>query len=256
MTVKKVYDIIDSLYPFELSHRYISDLGGFDNSKIILDTGKRVENIIWALDLNGKVLNFAKKNNAQLIITHHPVIFNPVNTFSHSDISVKYFLEAVQNGISIISMHINADAAHYGNDELLAEVLSPLETEIIKPISSGGLGRLINFNAKTLDEIFRLYSQKCNSQKIRVYGDKDKIITTAAVYAGAGLSDLNFEKFPQLFIASEIKHRFLVQILDSQSCAIDIPHYSAENYTFKKIYQKLKGSFIAKSVYFEDKQLL
>ena len=253
MTVRQIYNILDGLFPFDLSAKYIEKFGGFDNSGIIFDSGKAVKGIVWALDLSGGALESAKKNNVNLIITHHPAVFKPVNVFSHSDISLKNFLQAVKGGISIISMHINADIANGGNDQILAELLNPNK---IEEINIGGSGRRAEFEPKTVKEIADVYALDCKTDKVRVYGDGQKTVETAAVFAGAGLTDTDIGADVQVFIASEIKHHLLLQILESGKSAIDIPHYAAENFSFKKIYQKAKVNIDKKSFYFEDERLL
>lgn len=253
MTVKQIYDILDHLFPFELSNKYIEKFGGFDNSGIIFDSGETVRGIVWALDLTGGALDLAKKEGANLIITHHPAVFKPVNVFSHSDISLKNALLAVKNSISIISMHINADIADGGNDQILAELLSPIK---IEAVNIGGSGRRAEFEPLSLGSIADIYAKACKTDKVRIYGDGQKAVATAAVFAGAGLSDNDIGADAQVFISSEIKHHLLLQILESGKSAIDISHYAAENFSFKKLYQKAKVKIIKKSFYFEDERLL
>ena len=109
-TVLQIYEAIDRLAPFSLSM-------DFDNTGILVgDRQKKVERTLLALDCTKEVLRQAKELGAQLIITHHPIIFHPIKRVNED--SLVYHL--LRSDIAVISAHTNLDIAQGGVNDLLA----------------------------------------------------------------------------------------------------------------------------------------
>lgn len=111
--VKDLYNYIDEIAPFKMSEKW-------DNSGLIIGNfNKEVSNCVFALDITNKVIDKAIKLKSNLIITHHPVIFNPIKQIPYD--SIVYRL--IENNISVISAHTNLDKAEFGISQILAEKL-------------------------------------------------------------------------------------------------------------------------------------
>ena len=99
VTVKEIYDAIDREAPF-------STAMSFDNVGILVGDGdKKVRRALIALDITGSVIREAKDKKADLIISHHPVIFDPLKSVNWD--SPVYKL--ISLGISAIACHTNLD---------------------------------------------------------------------------------------------------------------------------------------------------
>ena len=110
-TVLQIYEAIDRLAPFSLSM-------DFDNTGILVgDRQKKVGRALLALDCTKEVLRQAKELGAQLIITHHPIIFHPIKRVNED--SLVYHL--LRSDIAVISAHTNLDIAQGGVNDLLAK---------------------------------------------------------------------------------------------------------------------------------------
>ena len=107
------YNFIDSIAPFETQESW-------DNSGFLVGNGeKEVAKVLVALDATEDVLNEAAEKGADLIITHHPVIFGALKEFHPKNIA---FL-AAEKGIAIISAHTCLDIAEGGVNDCLANAL-------------------------------------------------------------------------------------------------------------------------------------
>ena len=115
MTVREIYDAIDRIAPFQTAM-------DFDNVGILVgDENVGVTKTLLCLDVTPRVLREAKSIGVELIISHHPVIFNPLRTVQPQNI----IYALVQSGIAVISAHTNLDMAYpYGvyNDTVIAEL--------------------------------------------------------------------------------------------------------------------------------------
>ncbi|HML46916.1 MAG TPA: Nif3-like dinuclear metal center hexameric protein [Clostridia bacterium] len=112
-TVQDIYRAIDRAAPFELA------VPG-DNSGILAgDPDQTVDTVLVALDAAIPVVREAKALGAQLIVTHHPILFNPVRRILCGDPQTEVAYRIAQAGLSMIAVHTNLDRAEGGiNDEL------------------------------------------------------------------------------------------------------------------------------------------
>lgn len=123
MKVKDILNIIDSFSPFFLQE-------DFDNSGLQFgDPDEEVTRILIALDLTKGVVAEALKSKANLIITHHPAIFNPLKNIISTENPVLLF--ALRNKINVISAHTNYDLSKDGLNDYVVNLLAITK---IKPI--------------------------------------------------------------------------------------------------------------------------
>ena len=98
-TVKDIFEFIDSLAPF-------STQCDWDNSGMLVgDRNKMVRKIAVVLDITTEAIEKAAEMNADLIVSHHPVIFRPARSFTDKDLP--YVL--AKNGIAAICTHTPLD---------------------------------------------------------------------------------------------------------------------------------------------------
>ena len=111
LTVKSIYDFLDSFAPF-------STQAEWDNSGLTVGSfEKEISRIFVALDVTKKTIDEAKNWGADLVITHHPMIFAPISQVT-DDMTV---YEAVISGMSFIAAHTCLDKAVGGVNTCLAE---------------------------------------------------------------------------------------------------------------------------------------
>lgn len=112
-SLEDVYNAVNTLAPFELAMDW-------DNAGLLIG-GKDdpVTRALVALDVTDTVLDEAVRTKAQLLVTHHPVIFHPIKRIETG--SLPYRL--IQSGIGVISAHTNLDIAEGGVNDRLAQAL-------------------------------------------------------------------------------------------------------------------------------------
>jgi dinuclear metal center YbgI/SA1388 family protein len=128
-----VYRIIDYLAPFDAAEE-------FDNVGILVDTGKKTENILFALDATDEVIDEAIEKNCGIIVSHHPVIFEGIKRINKKTPAYK----AAFNDISVISAHTSLDIAEGGINDVLAETLGL----IVEGRYCDGIGRFGHFRTE------------------------------------------------------------------------------------------------------------
>ncbi|MGN0968057.1 MAG: Nif3-like dinuclear metal center hexameric protein, partial [Oscillospiraceae bacterium] len=125
-TVKDVYRFLDQKAPFD------SQLG-FDNAGFLVgESNKQVTRILVALDITEEVAREAAEVHADLIVSHHPVIWDGAKSVTDETILGRKLQALITNGIAAICAHTNLDAAKGGVNDSLASALGLTETRLLK----------------------------------------------------------------------------------------------------------------------------
>ncbi len=230
MTVKDVYDYLNEIAPFDTAEEWDNcglNVGSFDSE---------VKKIYIALDVTNRVIDAAKAFGADLVITHHPMLFNPVSEI-HSD-SIVY--KAVASGMSFIAAHTCLDKAEGGVNHCLAE-------------------RVGVQNLKTsTEDAFLKYGEiePCSAQdfakKIKdalggsvAFTDSGKTIKTVAMCSGGGGDMVAQAKQlgADAFLTGEAKHHEMLFAAEAGISLFVAGHFETENVVCKCLGEYLKNKF-------------
>lgn len=264
-TLKELCNIAEELAPLELSYKTVAK-GGYDNSGIIVDSGKNVSKILFSLDLSEAAVKRVKRLGCDAVVTHHPAIYMPVKSISATELVNPAVYAAVRGGISVLSMHLNLDIAEGGIDASLAEALGADKTRLLDVLTEGdlryGYGREFIVNV-TFAEIISRAKKNLKTDRIICYGNKKEEVKICASFCGAGAGFAETavksgESRADLIVTSDMPHHVIKELVEAGKKIMIITHYSAENYGFEKFYgrmtEKLSGK--AETFYFEDKRFL
>ncbi|MCD8294338.1 MAG: Nif3-like dinuclear metal center hexameric protein [Clostridia bacterium] len=240
MTLQELLGILEEYAPLRLSAEYCRKFGAYDNSGIIVNSGKDVNSVMFALDLSPAVIKAALENGFNTIVTHHPAIYGAilhVDSTPGADTQAVY--ECANNGISVISMHLNLDVAPGGIDQSLMEACggkAPLA--VMEEVDGGAYGRLYEVQPKAFKECFADVKASLGAERILAFGDMDRKVSKVASFCGAGCSDeaidFAWKRGADVFVSSDMKHHQITAILNKGMCIIVPTHYAAELYGFRK----------------------
>lgn len=159
--VGDIYNFIDSFAPFESAM-------SFDNVGLLVgDKKQNISTVILALDITEDVINEAKDKNAELIISHHPVIFNPIKNLSSG--SIPYLL--AKNNISAICAHTNLDMANGGVNTCLADCLGLTKLKPLNVYSERNYNKIVVFVPKKYGNAVRQAMTSNGAGKLGNYCD-------------------------------------------------------------------------------------
>ncbi len=108
---------------------------------------EKVKRVLFALDCTLEVIEEAKDLKVDLIITHHPLIFNKPKSITTDTLQGKKIIKLIKNNINLYSSHTNLDSAESGLNQTIVEMLGFKSSEILEKnkITShknAGLGRI------------------------------------------------------------------------------------------------------------------
>ena len=258
MKLSEIYAIADALAPLSIDEELLKKYGAYDNSGILVDCGKEITKILFALDLTLAAVHKAIEIGAQLIITHHPVIYAKINCIRVGDLNPlgEKLALCLEHGISVISMHLNLDMAAGGIDESLqqgilrsigqttgAGVRSNENIPAYWEVSQGKYGRVYDVQACTLGELVDGIQKTFQTQRVWVFGDENKEINKIASFCGAGGDEpeatFAIKYGADVIVSGEVKHHVLTLCQERGVAVVQMTHYASEYYGFKKYYEKI-----------------
>ncbi len=229
-TVRDIFNYINSIAPFDKAEEW-------DNSGFISgDFDKQVNTVVMSLDACIASAEYAKSVNAQLLLTHHPLIFNPVKRIQKG--SALYTL--VNNDIAVISAHTSFDKANGGINDNLAKLLNLENTVHLgsEILVAGDLN-----GEMSIDDFAQFVSQTLDVQGIR-YTDTDKLIKRVAVGGGAcGEYMQEAMENADCFVTSDLKHHEMLFASEMNFAVINAGHFETENLPFLMLRERLEKNF-------------
>lgn len=169
ITVQQVLEEMRRIAPPELAESW-------DNVGLLVDAGQPVDAILTTLDITAPVVEEAVRLGCSLIVSHHPVIFDPIKRITADDLPALL----LQGGVSAICMHTNLDAAPGGVNDTLAELLGMRDTV---PFADG-CGRIGTVDATTAKALAELCEDTLGPG-VR-YVEADHPVLRLAEVSGAG----------------------------------------------------------------------
>lgn len=247
VTVKAVYSFIDSIAPFDKAMPW-------DNCGLLAgDFNSMVTGCVIALDCTKAVISYAKEKGANLIVTHHPVIFDPIKAVLADNV----VFEAVSSGISIISAHTNLDVAKKGVNYCLANAIGLVDCVPFENEDNVGLiGRLGQLekaekaenpeNAISADEFALWLKERLSTAKNApavAFCDCKRSIKTVAIVGGEGSDYLMDSRIADAFVTGEVKHHIYTHAQSSGIQLFTVGHYESEAVVLEPVCSYIKTEF-------------
>lgn len=224
--VKDFYGYLNSIAPFETQEDW-------DNSGMLVgDMDAEVKKVAVVLDITHEEIKKAKAIGAGLIISHHPVIFNPIKSVTRG--SVPY--ELVASSINALCCHTPLDIADGGTNDSLAKLLGIEVTRTEDPIL-----RLGTVEPTTAENLAGKIAKTLNT-KVR-YADAGRKIEKIAICTGAGCSLIEAAGEIDAFITGDASHHNFLDCIQAGITLIAAGHYETEIVVVPVLVKKLQAHF-------------
>lgn len=244
-TVKDVYRFLDQKAPF-------SSQLGFDNAGFLVGRGEKlVGRILVALDITEEVAREAAALHADLIVSHHPVIWDGAKSVTDDSILGRKLLALISNDIAAICAHTNLDAAKGGVNDSLAAALGLRDPALLKvygtyedgtPYGIEQFGTievpmpLVDFAAQV--------KEKLGSNGVR-YVDAGKPVHQVAVGGGSCSGSMKEVAAAgcDTFVTADVKYDGFLDAAAMGLNLIDAGHYPTENVVCSVLVSWLREGF-------------
>jgi dinuclear metal center YbgI/SA1388 family protein len=129
MKIREIISCIESFAPLHVQESY-------DNSGLIIGSNENeIQSVLISIDITDEVIDEAIAKKANLIISHHPLIFNGLKKITGKTSIEQIVIKAIKNDISIYSCHTNLDSVTGGVSSKLSEKIGLVNCKILEPLS-------------------------------------------------------------------------------------------------------------------------
>lgn len=242
MIAKEIINILENVYDKKLAEDW-------DNVGLLIgNKDKEVKKIQVSLDATEKTIDYAIKNNVDMIITHHPMIFKGIKNIVSTDVLGRKIIKLIKNDILLYAIHTNLDAKKDGLNDYLLERLGVENAKVLDEnicdIESG-IGRVFKLKEeKTILEYADILKAGLDIGNIRIVSnDKNKKIKKIALINGSAMSYWKKVAFKgvELFITGDISYHDALDAKESGLSLIDIGHFESEKYFGECLKKYLKN---------------
>ena len=246
MKIKEVTNYLEERFPLCLQE-------DFDNCGVQCgDVEQEITGALVCFEMSEKVIEEALAMNANLVISHHPLMLKrgickiePTNRVG------SVICKALGHNMVLYSMHTNIDSAEGGGNDVFAEKLDLRNVRVLVPSEAegmaehNGLGRIGTLpEPMPVMDFLHYVKTKMSLQVLRYHGDTSKIISTVAVCGGGGASFIEdaLRAGADAYVSGDIKYHDFFKA-ENRMLIADIGHYEGEFFIKEIIYKALKEKF-------------
>ncbi len=226
MLCREVTDIIEQRFPKEyaLDWDNVGLLAGRDD--------KEVRCIYIALDASDEVIHTAAQQGADMLVTHHPLIFSGMKRITNQDFIGRRILGLIRRDISYYAMHTNYDVL--GMAALSGSMIGLKQPEALEVTCEAqeGIGRIGQLEkAVSLKQCCEDVKRAFHLESVRVFGNPDRTVERIAICPGSGKSVIGeaLKKQADVLITGDIGHHEGIDAAAQGMVVIDAGHYGLEH---------------------------
>ncbi len=236
-TVNDILEFIESIAPKDLAMEW-------DNVGLLCgQSSKEVKKVLVALDPFTSVCEEAVKFGADLLLTHHPLIFQPLPAVTDKTTVGRAVMTLIKNDIAAINAHTNLDCADGGVNDTLADTLQLNNIQKI-PTDADGLLRMGEVETQDLDAFLDRVEALLGCSGLR-YVSGGKPVNKVAVGGGACGSELYavIAAGCDTFVTADVKYNQFCDAKELGLNLIDAGHFATENPVVAVLAKKLQAQF-------------
>ena len=243
MNGRELMNRFNILCPFDMAVEW--DNSGF----LIGDPEREVKKAALALDAVGSVIEEAIEKGADLIVTHHPLLFRPPKAIRADEHLGGRIIKLIENRISLIALHTNFDICVMA--ELAANKLALANCQVLEVTGEGekgacGFGRIgLLPREMTLKELAEETKKQLVLDFVTVTGEEEKKVQKAAISTGSGKSGIDacLKNGVQVLITGDVDHHTAVDALELGVFLIDEGHFGTE-----KMFAEYMAEYLKKEI--------
>ena len=248
MKIQEVIQYLESRFPLHLQE-------DFDNCGVQCgDVEREITGVVVCFEMTEKVIEEAIQANANLVISHHPIMLRRgICKIEPKDRVGGIICKALENKMVLYSMHTNIDSAAGGGNDAFAERLGLLDATVLLPAQGeahdgsalNGLGRIgLLPKPMSIKDFLQYVKKKMDLTVIRYNGSVNKTIEKVAVCGGGGASFIEdaLAAGADAYVTGDIKYHDFFRP-NGKMLLADIGHYEGEFFIREIIYKEIKEKF-------------
>lgn len=249
MTHLELYKHLNLKYPPSLSEEWDND-----GLMCCASHDSKVKKVLLSLDCTYDAINYAQKNGFDVIITHHPLVFKPLNSLNTENFVSDKLVMAIKGEITIMSFHTRLDAAKGGVNDALAEKLGLCD---VNPIENGTETPLCRIGSLPspipISDFAEFIKSKLGCTRLSYIGDGN--VSRVAVLGGSGKDyvALAQKSGADTFVCGEIDYNSMLDWSEKKMNIIQAGHFETEHPVLCNIGTELEKEAIPFEIFKSNK---
>lgn len=241
--VSDVIAVMERIAPLQLAEEW-------DNCGLQAGSRQWPVRKIWvSLDPHPAVIRAAVDQKVDMLITHHPLIFRPLQRIDVEDPTGKILHSALNSQIAVYAAHTNLDCARNGVNAVLAQRIGLTDLAPLIAASghqmdrSVGLGRIGRLDAPlTLQQFAEKIKNEFKLHQLKICGDPQLDVRQVALCSGGGSSVLNdfLASDAQVFVSGDLRYHDARTVEDFDRGLIDLGHFPSEQIMIDAVAHQLE----------------
>lgn len=254
--LSEIIEKLEALAPPQLKEEW-------DNVGLLVgDEKQRIGKIYVCLDVTSENVSEATDFGADLIISHHPLIFKPLYSVTERDSTASIVRTLIRNNICVYSMHTNFDKADGGMNDILAERLGLENIRRFTPDECfdavgnklDGIGRIgVLERPMTVREFMAHIKEALGCKAMKYVGDPEEAVQSVALCSGSGGSDIYtaYRSGADIYVTADLNHHHAQTAKEINLNVVDAGHFETENiicdFMENFLYENFSGIEVMKS---------
>ena len=222
MKISEIIDLLEQYAPIALA-----DEG--DRPKVGLQMGSvnnECTGVVTCLDVTLDVLKKAVENGCNMVVSHHPMIYYPLQKIDESEVNGRAIAYAFRNDITIYSAHTNFDKCEVGTNASLVRLLGG------KLVDTFECCFLFEVAPISVRELTKKVASVLNDKSVKVAGNLEKVVTKIAVCSGGGGGSFGYLNYAgrnaDVYISGDMPHHIYLEAVGRDFPVIEFSHYASE----------------------------
>ncbi|MCD8065848.1 MAG: Nif3-like dinuclear metal center hexameric protein [Oscillospiraceae bacterium] len=242
--VKDILNFFDTKAPFymKLDFDNIGLLAGFPEQE--------VTRCVAALDITDEVIDEAIAAGAQLIVSHHPLLFHPVKSVVEGEDKGRKLIKLIKHDISAICMHTNLDTADGGVNDMLMAAMGAQVDGLLTPHGAHPDGRPYGVSrcghlpqSVEFDVFLQSLKSALGCSTLRYVGGRPVRKVACCGGAGAGDMEAALAAGCDTYVTADLKYDHFLWAKEAGLNLIDADHFCTENVVVPVLVQWLHEGF-------------
>ncbi len=222
MTVKELYKVFEERIPKELREEW-------DNDGLMCcpDSLREVNRVFVSLDVTEEIIDYAIERGFDLIVSHHPLIFKPINAINDDGHVGRKLIKLISSGISVFSFHTRADKVFGGVNDLFSDRIGLSDAV---PFGEGLMGRVGDIDEEMTLEDFAFKVKEALGADSVAYADGYNAVKRVAILGGDGKSYVKdaIAAGADTYISGNIGYNMMEEAAEMGINLIEAGHYFTE----------------------------
>lgn len=234
------------------SHAPVSYKEDYDNVGLMVGSEEDViQGILFSMDTTNAVIGEAKRLGANLIVSHHPMLFVKPSTITDSHLQGRKIIELIRSRINVYAAHTNLDSVKDGMNDTLVRMFEYIDFDILDQCSfdyDSGIGRMVYLRwAVKLSEFIKKTKTVLGIENLRYSGDLNQTVRRVAIINGSGQS--YFKKAvaegADCILTGDTTYHHVQELEEQGIAVVDPGHFASEQQVFYNLMKRMVKEFIA-----------